>query len=160
MKTIAWIGIFCCCFVPGFSQIETVRVGVNGLTCSQCTRSVEKKLRQLPFVADVSMNLANTSGEIRLKQGVAFRPEAISRAVRDAGFSLRFVHLLLQNPAEHPASGNCLSVSGLNLQLVGELPPPTAKTWELELLGTAFGGKRQLPAKAGCQGLQVTAVGG
>ena len=157
-RILAWIVLLCCCAGPASAQIGVVRIGVNGLTCSQCTRSVEKKLRQLPFVADVSMNLANTSGEIRLQPGAAFRPAALPTAVRDAGFSVRFVHLLLRDPAAFPRSGNCLSVDGLNIRLTGALPSAEAKLWVLQLLGAAFGGKQLPKGEAGCggSGLQAT----
>jgi copper chaperone CopZ len=159
MKTSVLIALFCTGFLQSFAQIETVRIGVNGLTCSQCTRSVEKKLRQLPFIQDVKMDLANTSGEIHLKSGIAFRPELIPRAIRDAGFSVRFVQLLLRNPETYPLSGSCMSVHGLNLQLAGAAPSATSQPWVLQLQGPAFGGKKSTAAKSTCgdKALQVVA---
>jgi len=159
MKKTGMIALLCFGFIPVFSQIETMRIGVNGLTCSQCTRSVEKQLLQLRFIKDVDMDLANTSGEIHLKPGVPFRPEAVSKAIRDAGFSVRFVELLLRNPGGYQVSGNCLSIDGLNLQIGGAAPSGAAQKWVLQLQGPVFGGKKLAYVKPGCgnAALQVLA---
>ena len=55
-------GIIC------FGQIQHLTVGINGLTCSQCSRSVELQLRKLSFIKDVNMNLQQTEGTLSLVQ--------------------------------------------------------------------------------------------
>ncbi len=78
--------------ITGFGQIQQVKVGINGLTCSQCSRSVEMQLRKLTFVKDVEMNLQQTEGIITLIDGKAAVPfQEIAGAVKDAGFSIRFL---------------------------------------------------------------------
>jgi copper chaperone CopZ len=72
----------------GFSWVE---VGVNGLTCSQCTRSVEMSIRKLEFVEDVQMDLEHTNGKITFKKGAQVSIDRIAQAVIDAGFSVRFL---------------------------------------------------------------------
>lgn len=73
------------------AQFTEFRFGVNGLTCSQCTRSVEQQLKKLDFVAQVSMDLEHTTGKIIPKAGTTIRPKAIAKAISDAGFSIRFL---------------------------------------------------------------------
>ena len=46
--------IACC---AAFSQIDTVRIRIIGLTCSSCSKSVEEKLIKISFVKSVQMNL-------------------------------------------------------------------------------------------------------
>ena len=87
-------------FFQGFwvdAQPEFLTIGVNGLTCSQCTRNVEMKLRKLSFVTGVKMNLQQTNGVLSFKP-TGLDPSAIARAVRDAGFSLRFMEMIVDEP--------------------------------------------------------------
>ncbi|MCW3123675.1 MAG: cation-transporting ATPase [Flavipsychrobacter sp.] len=70
------------------AQFSTAYVSVNGLTCSQCSRTVELKLRKLDFVADVQMNLQHTEAKIILKKDKKTDIDKIAQAVIDAGFSV------------------------------------------------------------------------
>lgn len=71
------------------AQFASAEIGVDGLTCSACTRSVEMSIRKLSFVDSVSMNLEHTEGKIIFKKGAKVDIEKIAKAVVDAGFSLR-----------------------------------------------------------------------
>ncbi len=51
------------------AQFTSAELGVDGLTCSACTRSVELSIRKLDFVKDVQMNLDNTVGQITFVPG-------------------------------------------------------------------------------------------
>lgn len=73
------------------AQFLQADIGVNGLTCSQCSRSVEMQLRKLAFVQDVRMDLEHTKGTITFIKGKKVDVAALARAVKDAGFSLRFL---------------------------------------------------------------------
>ncbi len=72
-----------------------VEVGVNGLTCSVCTQSVERSIKRLEFVESVSMSLENTEGRIYLKKGATVDLRKIAKAVMNAGFSVRFVRFAI-----------------------------------------------------------------
>lgn len=119
------------------AQFTRLHIGVNGLTCSQCTRNVEMRLRRLSFIADVKMNLEHTDGTIQLKQQAAFDPGAIARAVKDAGFSLRFLKADYQQ-AEKSSNGNsCFSLDGRRYQLIpADMELPQQAT--LQFIGPDF----------------------
>ena len=107
----------------GMAQIQSVHIGVNGLTCSQCTRNVEMSLRKLPFVQDVKMNLEHTDGVITLKPKIIFNPRAIAKAVKDAGFSLRFFTATLdftRLSTDEP----CFEIYGDSYNLMGQKVVP------------------------------------
>jgi copper chaperone CopZ len=70
-----------------------VQIGVNGLTCSACTRSVEMSLRRLDFVDSVQMSLENTEGIVTSKVGTQVDFNRLAKAVVDAGFSVRFLRV-------------------------------------------------------------------
>lgn len=139
MKTILLI-IGCLLLHTSLCQarLTAVLIGVNGLTCSQCTRNVEMQLRRLPFVAEVHMNLEHTNGRIQLKEESGFTPERIVKAVQDAGFSVRYLKVLIVHPEPYKEGGNCLSIGPLGLQLVGSLPQPLPDSLCLQLLGMPY----------------------
>lgn len=80
---------------PLFAGLKWVDVGVNGLTCSMCTRSVEMSLKRLDFVEKVEMDLETTEGRIFFKEGAPVDLNALAKAVVNAGFSVRFLKLQL-----------------------------------------------------------------
>lgn len=73
------------------AQFQSVQIGINGLTCSQCSRSVDMSIRKLPFVKEVRMDLQNTEAEITFKEGTIVDVKKIAQAVVDAGFSVRYL---------------------------------------------------------------------
>lgn len=75
--------------------IRWVEVGVDGLTCSMCSRSVEMSIKRLYFVDSVAMSLETTDGKVYLKAGQPVDLKKIARAITDAGFSVRFVRIHL-----------------------------------------------------------------
>ena len=75
-----------------YAQFTWAQIGVDGLTCSACTRSVEMSIRKLSFVDSVSMNLEHTEGKIIFKKGSKVEIDKIAKAVVDAGFSIRSLY--------------------------------------------------------------------
>lgn len=73
--------------------ISWVDIGVNGLTCSMCTRSVEMSIRRLDFVDTVVMSLEAAEGRIYFDSKVPVNFEQIAKAVVNAGFSVRFIKI-------------------------------------------------------------------
>ncbi len=74
------------------AQFSWAQVGVNGLTCSACSRSVEMSIRKLSFVDSVIMNLEHTDGKIIFKKGSKVEIDKIAKAFTDAGFSVRSLY--------------------------------------------------------------------
>src|ERR1043166_9155069 len=103
--------VFCCAFTAR-AQFQNVFIGVNGLTCSQCTRTVEMSLTKLDFVADVQMNLEHMEGKIVLAKDKKADMERIAQAVINAGFSLRYLDAELVVDNSVSATGQCFSYKG------------------------------------------------
>ena len=76
---------------PLKSQFLWAEVGVDGLTCSACSRSVELSILKLNFVDSVVMNLEHTEGKIFFKKNVKVEIDKIAQAVVNAGFSVRYL---------------------------------------------------------------------
>lgn len=145
--------------VFGF-EVKQVLIGVNGLTCSQCTRSTEISIRKLRFVKDVQMNLEQTSGVITFKDGADVDLKSIAKAVVKAGFSVREMKVVLDMGGAQGDDKSCVKtpigtfhlVNGAGKQLSGEqtfkllgndyLSRKEAKKWKGKLTGGCPGAER------------------
>ncbi|WP_051633233.1 heavy-metal-associated domain-containing protein [Thermonema rossianum] len=75
-----------------YAQHYTVELGVDGLTCSQCMRSVEIALRKQPGVQSVWVDLQATIAYVEV--GREGQLPLLKKAVEEAGFSVRSMSLL------------------------------------------------------------------
>ena len=110
------------CAMSAGAQIQSVSIGVNGLTCSQCSRTVEMSIRKLPFVEDVQMNLEHTEGRIVIKKGSKADMDLVAKAVMNAGFSLRYLQADVAFNSQTSVSGTCMNMAGD--EYVFSTPPP------------------------------------
>lgn len=79
-------------FIPTLAkaqEIEKIVIGINGLTCSQCSKSVEMQLQKISFVSKIDMDLAGTEATITVKSKGNLLLHHIPKAIKDAGFSIR-----------------------------------------------------------------------
>lgn len=93
LKSTLILTLILFCIQKGFAQFTLAEIGVNGLTCSQCSRSVEMSLLKLDFIKDVQMNLENTVGKITFKKGAEVSLKKIAKAVTGAGFSVGYFRI-------------------------------------------------------------------
>ena len=147
-RYIAGLILLCCFALSSPAQVQRFEVGVNGLTCSACSRTVEVSLRKLPFVKDVQMNLEHTEGQIFIKENTTIDIAKIAKAVVDAGFSVRYLRgsYTVNNLSTSP--GTCVEVFGnkfvfvksadkalngsVTIQFIGDkyMPKKEAKHWQ------------------------------
>lgn len=116
------------------AQFTTVRVGVDGLTCSQCSRSVEMRLRKLNFIKDVEMDLVNTRAVLKLKPNVTVGFSQIARAVTDAGFSIRFIDARFTTGAGEQVQAGCFSYKNTCFELAAGSLAQTEKVWNIRFV--------------------------
>ncbi len=93
MKKVLLIFI---CFI--FSQllsakVTSVQIGINGLTCSMCSRSVEMALKKLDFIEGIKMDLKQTQATLTFKSNQPINFKKLAKAVKDAGFSVRLLRV-------------------------------------------------------------------
>ncbi len=125
--------------LPAFTQIREVTIGVNGLTCSACTRSVEMQLRKLDFIKDVRMDLESTAGTIYFASGKNIDFENIAAAVKDAGFSVRELIAMIEFERD-TLLGSCMQLQKDMMIFVKE--PPAEPVQKIRV---KFVGKKYLP---------------
>ena len=99
-------GLFLLSSFTTSAQFVSAEIGVNGLTCSACTRSVEMSIRKLDFVQDVQMDLENTKGTITFKPGTKIDIEKVAKAVINAGFSVRYLNAVFKTDNTIQVSDN------------------------------------------------------
>ena len=66
---------------------ETLKMTVNGMTCGNCSRSVERKLSATPGVTRASVDLAGAVATVEYDSDVV-KPETLAGAVRQLGFEV------------------------------------------------------------------------
>ena len=143
MKKILLLSILCF-FVALVTKAQWtyVEIGVNGLTCSMCTRSVDDAIQKLDFVERVEVNLESTTGRVFFKVGSKPDVAAIRQAVVDAGFSLRFLKIKFQFKSPMALEPEeCFILDGTHYQMINAV---TAETKEavFQLIGKGFMPKR------------------
>lgn len=100
MKRLQYILIFCVALlaIEGNGQeLHFVELGVNGLHCSACSFTVEKALKKVDGVSVVQMDLNERSGKIYFAENETAVFPALTKAVTDAGYSVRFLNVHLKN---------------------------------------------------------------
>ena len=98
------------------STLETVDLGVGGMTCASCVARVEKALKKVPGVQAASGNLATESARVTAPDADALAP-LLRRAVRDAGYEPRAADEAIDNSDASPWAGFAPVGIGLLLSL-------------------------------------------
>ena len=68
--------------------VETLELGVGGMTCASCVAHVEKALREVPGVLDAQVNLATERATVRALAGPAL-VDQLRHAIAGAGYEPR-----------------------------------------------------------------------
>ena len=107
-------------------------LGIGGMTCASCVARVEKALKKVPGVQDVSVNLATESARVTVApdagDAAAMEP-VLRRAVRDAGYEPRAADAAIDAADAGPWAG--FWPVGIGLLLCAPLVLP--------MLGMPFG---------------------
>jgi P-type Cu+ transporter len=67
-------------------RLETRELGIEGMTCASCVSRVERTLKAVPGVVDVSVNLATEKATVKIAGGDI--GDALEAAVRKAGYEV------------------------------------------------------------------------
>ena len=65
--------------------IETINIGVGGMTCASCVAHVEKALRGVPGVIEATVNLATERASVRALSGPGLS-DRLRKAIVEAGY--------------------------------------------------------------------------
>ena len=71
------------------AEIEQLTLRVDGLACPFCAYGLEKKITRLEGVSSYDVDMKEGKVYIGLEPKAEVEPEAIRKAVKEAGFTLR-----------------------------------------------------------------------
>jgi Cu+-exporting ATPase len=66
--------------------LDDVAFDIEGMSCASCVARVERSIRAVPGVGEVSVNLATERASVRPTPGAALDADAVEAAVRAAGY--------------------------------------------------------------------------
>ena len=70
------------------AQITKASLQASGLTCSMCSKAVKIALEEVSFVEKVQVDIKKQQYNLSFKEGADVDPDALNKAVQDAGFSV------------------------------------------------------------------------
>lgn len=102
---------------PGGSEREAI-VSVNGLICSLCAQHLDSRLRKLPVVDNVRVDLEKQTATLSLKRDGNLTDDQIKEAIRDAGFNVTRIERRGESKATSPnTAGAEFKIDGMHCSL-------------------------------------------
>jgi P-type Cu+ transporter len=86
---------------------------IMGMTCANCSATIERNLRKMPGVADVSVNLANEKASVTYDPALVGEPQ-IRALIGDLGYSVATARIEL--PVSGMTCANCSATIERNLK--------------------------------------------
>lgn len=87
---VLWMVLLqCLWFTTSIAQFQNIEIGINGLTCSQCSRTVYNALSKVEGVKSIEMDLNHPVAYVSLSPNAKIRFEDLQGAVVNAGYKVR-----------------------------------------------------------------------
>lgn len=77
------------------AEIRSASLTASGLTCSMCSKAIYKSLEKLSFVESIKADIKSSTYTIRFRNGANVDPDLLAKAVKDAGFSVAKLQLVV-----------------------------------------------------------------
>jgi copper chaperone CopZ len=97
------------------AQFKTANLRAEGFTCALCSNVVYKALVKLPFIDSVSPDVEHASFLIHFREGSHADPDAIRKAVENAGFNVGLLKMNAQFRQIEATPGKTLDYEGIRL---------------------------------------------
>ncbi len=68
------------------AQISKAEIRATGLTCSMCSNAINKQLKALPEVANITTDLNTNTFTVTLNENTSITPQTFKQSVEKAGF--------------------------------------------------------------------------
>lgn len=94
------------------AQFSTANLTAAGLTCAMCTKSIFNAIEKLPFVGKVDADIKNSAFQITFREGISIDPDALKKAVEDAGFSVSRLKLTGKFDNLHVSNDSHINLDG------------------------------------------------
>jgi len=87
LKSVCLVLLLAMPLLAGAQQAQTLDIEVKGMSCPFCVYGVEKRLKQLPEVDSVSVDLRHSRARLTLVPERKPDLDRIRKAILDAGFT-------------------------------------------------------------------------
>lgn len=81
-------------------EATTAKVSVNGMVCSFCAQSIEKRLTALPEAGPLYINLSKKVVAVQPKAGQTLNIDKLRHEIREAGYDITAVEMVPKTVAE------------------------------------------------------------
>lgn len=125
------------------AQFQEIEVGINGLTCSMCSYSVENSIKKLPYISLVKMDLNKNIAQVYSEKGSSINFLEVADRVKKSGFSVRYISFILSEDIKPIADGK-FELGGKQFLLLNDTSGTLAKGTSLQLVGEAYLPKSEL----------------
>ena len=127
-------------FLPWIAkcQFKSASIGINGLTCSMCSRSVEISLVKLDFIDRVVMDLNSNQCDIFFNEDEHVSVDKIAQAVIDAGFSVAYLNAWFDFNGKSISTDSCWNYAYDTYQFLNIKQPKLEGKMNLKFIGTNF----------------------
>ena len=127
-------------FLPWIAtcQFKSASIGINGLTCSMCSRSVEMSLLKLDFVDRVAMDLNSNHCDIFFSEDEYVSIDKIAQAVIDAGFSVAYLSAWFDFNGQSISTNSCWNYAFDTYQFLNIKQTKLEGKMNLKFIGTNF----------------------
>lgn len=75
---------------------QVVEAEIHGIACSFCAYGLEKKIKKMPGVGTVSVDVNEGKAVITMRDPAVMEKEPLEKVVKDAGFTLK--HFSVKEP--------------------------------------------------------------
>ncbi len=122
---------------PVWSQVESVKMRIDGLACPFCAYGLEKRIKEVPGVSKIVIRVDDGVMLLEAKKDEAIALDRLEPAVKKAGFTAREITATAVGSVAAVDDQRVLQVSGTDTELILE-DNPNLK----ELLAKLQGSKR------------------
>lgn len=124
MKKIAFLIIILCATLVSRGQFSRAELQASGLTCSLCSKAINKALESLPFVESVKADIKTSSFAIVFRAAAAadVDPDRIRKEVEDAGFFVASLKMTGQFKAVKVENDSHLDIGGKSFHFLSVKP--------------------------------------
>jgi len=120
---------------PAVAQVDEYMVGVDGMACPFCAYGIEKKLKALDGVESLDIHIKQGTVDVHVEQGGEVTPDELKRAIKDAGFEIRDLHVRGEaNVEQQNGSAVAQFSDGFGLPITGTVSKTGKQTVEGEIV--------------------------
>ena len=83
------LGLVSLCHGVALAGSSLYRITVNGMVCSFCAQGIEKRLKAVPGIEAVQIDLSKGMVEVTARSGASLDTATLKQAIRDAGYDVR-----------------------------------------------------------------------